>query len=59
MDNKMLRSKRNVVILSLLLMVTVIPHTLEDFALGEPAKNAIPEIILLDVVAGLDRKSVV
>ena len=53
MDSKMLRCKRNVVVLSLFLMLMVIPHTLEDFALGEPAKNGVPELILLGVVAGL------
>ncbi|NLY37267.1 MAG: hypothetical protein GX046_08555 [Tissierellia bacterium] len=51
MDGKMLRYKAVVAILSLLLMIMVIPHTLEDFALGEPAKNGIPILILQVVVA--------
>lgn len=53
MDSKVLRCKRIVVVLSLLLMLMVIPHILEDFALGEPAKNGIPQLLLLGVVAGL------
>lgn len=53
MDSKALRCKHVVAILSLLLMVMVIPHTLEDFALGEPAKNGIPILILQVVVAAL------
>lgn len=42
-----------VVILSLLLFFVAIPHTLEDFALGEPAKNGVPAPILALVVSGL------
>lgn len=42
-----------VVILSLLLFFFSIPHTLEDFALGEPAKNGVPAPVLAFVVAGL------
>lgn len=42
-----------VVILSLLLFFFAIPHTLEDFALGEPAENGVPAPILSFVVAGL------
>lgn len=53
MDSKVLRCKRIVVALSFLLMFMVIPHILEDFALGEPAKNGVPEMILMGVVAGL------
>ncbi len=53
MDSKALRSKRIVVVLSLLLMIMVLPHILEDFALGEPAKNGVPELLLQGVVAGL------
>ena len=53
MNNKELRCKRVVAVFSLLLMLMVIPHTLEDFALGEPTKNGIPSLILLGVVAGL------
>lgn len=53
MNNNALRCKRIVVVSSLLLLLMVIPHTLEDFALGEPAKNDIPMLLLLGVVAGL------
>ncbi len=42
-----------VVSLSLLLYFFAIPHTLEDFALGEPAKNGVPAPVLAFVVAGL------
>ena len=42
-----------VVILSLLLIFLTIPHTLEDFALGEPAKNGVPAVLLATVIAGL------
>lgn len=53
MDRKALKSKRIVVVLSVLLMLTVIPHTLEDFSIGEPAKNGIPMLVLQIVVAAL------
>ena len=39
--------------LSLLLFFFAIPHTLEDFALGEPSKNGVPAPVLSLVVAGL------
>ncbi len=42
-----------VVALSLLLFFFAIPHTLEDFALGEPVKNGIPSVVLSFVVAGM------
>ena len=42
-----------VVVLSLLLFFFAIPHTLEDFALGEPAKNSVPAPVLAFVVSGL------
>jgi len=45
--------KGSVVILSLLLFFFAIPHTLEDFALGEPTKNGVPAPLLAFVVAGL------
>jgi hypothetical protein len=45
--------RRRVVILSLLLFFLAIPHTLEDFALGEPAENGVPAQALALVVAGL------
>ena len=44
---------RRVVILSLLLFFFAVPHTLEDFALGEPAKNGVPIMVLSFVVAGM------
>lgn len=53
MDIKTLKYKRFVVILSLLLLLMVIPHTLEDFAVGEPAKNDIPLLALQSLVAVL------
>ena len=53
MESKTLRYKHIVVVLSLLLMILTIPHVLEDFALGEPAKNGVPELLLRGVVAGL------
>ena len=43
----------SVIVLSLLLIFFTIPHTLEDFSLGEPAKNGIPAPVLATVVAGL------
>ena len=42
-----------VAVLSLLLIFVAIPHTLEDFALGEPAKNGVPFTALATVVAVL------
>jgi hypothetical protein len=42
-----------VVLLSLFLFFFAIPHTLEDFALGEPAENGVPAEALALVVAGL------
>lgn len=45
--------RRRVVILSLLLFFFAMPHTLEDFALGEPAEHGIPAQALSLVVAGL------
>lgn len=44
--------KTSVVVLSLLLIFFTIPHTLEDFALGEPAKNGVPVPLLAGVIAG-------
>jgi len=40
-----------VVLLSVLLLFFTIPHTLEDFATGEPAKAGIPAPVLSFVVA--------
>ena len=42
-----------VVILSLLLFFFALPHTLEDFATGEPAKAGVPAHVLAYVIAGL------
>lgn len=41
------------VTLSLLLFFFAVPHTLEDFALGEPAKRGVPSVVLSLVVAAL------
>ncbi|GAB1472185.1 hypothetical protein MASR2M66_30630 [Chloroflexota bacterium] len=49
--NKLSTWKGSVVILSLALFFFAIPHTLEDFALGEPAKNGVPAPALAFVVA--------
>jgi hypothetical protein len=43
--------RNSVLVLSLLLMFVAIPHTLEDFALGEPAKQNIPSVVLAGVIA--------
>ena len=42
-----------VVILSLLLFFFALPHTLEDFATGEPAKARAPVFVLAYVIAGM------
>ena len=42
-----------VVLLSLLLFFFALPHTLEDFATGEPAKAGIPAYVLAYVIAGM------
>jgi hypothetical protein len=42
-----------VVILSLSLFFFALPHTLEDFASGEPAKAGVPAFLLAYVIAGL------
>lgn len=42
-----------VVILSLLLFFFALPHTLEDFATGEPAKAGVPVFALSYVIAGM------
>jgi hypothetical protein len=41
------------IILSILLIFFTIPHTLEDFALGEPMKNGAPTWVLSYVIAGM------
>ena len=48
---KSLDSIRNVVMLSILLFFFSVPHTLEDFATGEPVKAGIPAPVLSLVVA--------
>ena len=44
---------RLVVILSILLIFFALPHTLEDFATGEPARQGAPVFILAYVIAGM------
>lgn len=44
---------QRVVFLSLLLLFFTIPHTLEDFATGEPAERGIPAPLLSLVVSGV------
>jgi hypothetical protein len=51
--NKLSTWRVSVVSLSLILFFVAIPHTLEDFAQGEPTKNGIPISVLAAVVAGL------
>ncbi len=43
--------RNSVLVLSLLLMFVAIPHTLEDFTLGEPAKQNVPAVVLASVIA--------
>ncbi|MBT3337693.1 MAG: hypothetical protein HN855_13065 [Anaerolineae bacterium] len=43
----------SVVILSLLLIFFALPHTLEDFATGEPAKAGVPIFVLTYVIASI------
>jgi hypothetical protein len=42
-----------VLVLSLLLILFALPHTLEDFATGEPAKQGMPVFALSYVIAGM------
>lgn len=44
---------RGVIVLSLLLFFFALPHTLEDFAVGEPAKAGAPEFVLAYVISGM------
>jgi len=44
---------RLVVILSVLLFFFALPHTLEDFATGEPARQGVPVFVLAYVIAGM------
>jgi hypothetical protein len=48
-----INNQRNVIILSLLLFFFAIPHTLEDFSIGQPAKAGIPAPLLAFVISGL------
>ena len=50
---KRLSWKKGVVILSLLLFFFALPHTLEDFATGEPAKVGVPIFVLAYVISGI------
>ncbi len=43
----------SVVIMSLLLIFFTLPHTLEDFATGEPAKAGVPIFVLTYVIASI------
>ena len=45
--------KRLVVFLSLLLLYFTVPHTLEDFATGEPAQAGVPVVVLSLVLSTL------
>lgn len=49
--NKLSVWTARMVTISLLLPFFTIPHTLEDFALGEPAKNGVPAPVLAFVIA--------
>ena len=54
MTNKKINPWRTrVVVLSQLLFFVTVPHTLEDFVLGEPASHQVPVTVLAGVVAGL------
>lgn len=43
--------RNRVLVLSLSLLFVAIPHTLEDFTLGEPARQNIPTAVLAGVIA--------
>lgn len=49
--NKGIKARRLVVVLSVVLLFFTVPHTLEDFATGEPGKAEIPVTVLSLVVA--------
>lgn len=42
---------RRILFLSLLLILFALPHTLEDFATGEPAKSGVPAPVLAAVIS--------
>jgi hypothetical protein len=48
-----MKQQHRVVFLSVLLLFFVIPHTLEDFATGEPAKAGIPAPLLALVISAI------
>lgn len=48
-----LSSGTRIAALSLLLFFFAVPHTLEDFATGEPAKAGAPVFVLAYVIAGM------
>ena len=50
-NQKTAKMLRRIVILSILLLYFTVPHTLEDFASGEPGKQGIPAPVLSIVVA--------
>lgn len=52
-DLKLSNWGRGVFVLSLLLIFFALPHTLEDFATGEPAKAGAPEFVLAYVISGM------
>jgi hypothetical protein len=50
-DDNASKWMQRVVILSLLLLFFTLPHTLEDFATGEPAQAGVPAPILATVIS--------
>src|SRR5574340_1770900 len=52
-SEKLTQWTQRVASLSILLVFFILPHSLEDFTLGEPAKAGIPMFTLAFLVAGL------
>ena len=50
-NDKLGKWMRRVVLLSLLLFFFTVPHTLEDFAIGQPAEAGIPASVLALVIS--------
>lgn len=50
-DNRAASAKKIVVVLSIALLFFTIPHTLEDFATGEPAEANVPAPLIALVVS--------
>ena len=50
-NDKLGKWMRRVVLLSLLLFFFTVPHTLEDFAIGQPAEAGIPAPVLALVIS--------